>query len=169
MQTPQPPQGYQPGGWQQPNYYQPGPPVPQKPRTQTFNLEYNVAGGLCYLPFFFIHFILPIIFISSEPKTNKFVRFHAFQALFMAISGIVGGIGVYVLMIIGWAITIALTAATNEPAVAVFGVIVTVAAVIGIIAFALFMLISTVIAMIKAFSGEMWKVPVIGRFADKYA
>lgn len=169
MQTPEPPQGYQPGGWQQPNYYQPGPPVPQKPRTQTLNLEYNVAGGLCYLPFLFIHIILPIIFISSEPKTNKFVRFHAFQALFMAITGIVGGVGAYLLMVIGWALVFVLAAATNEPAIAVIGVVITVAFVVGIIAFALFMLISTIIALIKAFSGEMWKVPVVGRFADKYA
>jgi len=169
MQTPQPPQGYQPGGWQQPNYYQPGPPVPQKPRTQTLNLEYNVAGGLCYLPFLFIHIILPIIFISSEPKANKFVRFHAFQALFLAIAGIVGGVGGYILMMIGWALVFILAAATQEPAVAVFGVIVTIFFVVVLVAFALFMLISTLIACIKAFSGEMWKVPVIGRFANKYA
>lgn len=169
----QPPQGYQPGGWQQSDnphqqHNYPAPP-PQRPKTQTLNLEYNVASGLCYLPIMFIHFILPIIFISSEPKTNKFVRFHAFQALFMAIGGIVGGIGGYILIVLGFILTALLGAATQSPVAAMLGFIIMILCIVGLVGFGLFMLVSTIIACVKAFSNEVWKVPFFGRLAEKYA
>jgi uncharacterized membrane protein len=169
MQT-QPPPGYQPGGWQQPNTYQP--PVMQpsdRARTQTFNMEPNVAGGLCYLPFFFIHFILPVIFIASEPRSNRFVRFHAFQALFMAITGIVGGVGGYLAFVLGMVFSALLAGATQSPAAAIIMLVVVVIAVVLLGSFAIFMLVCTIVACVKAFSGEIWRVPVIGKLADRFA
>lgn len=169
MQTPPP--DYQPGGWQQnqQGFPQQQPNFPQKPRTQTLNLEYNIAAGLCYIPFFLLNIILPIIFISSEPKTNKFVRFHAFQSLFMAIAGIVVGIGGYVAAIVSIFLAAFLGAATKVPALIGLGMVVFFVIIVGLVLFALGMLVSLIICLIKAFSGETWKVPVIGKFAEKYA
>jgi uncharacterized membrane protein len=169
MQT-QPPPGYQPGGWQQQDPYQhPLPQPPQSPRTQTLNLEYNVAAGLCYIPFFFIHFILPAIFLSTEPKTNRFVRFHALQGLLLGISTIVGGVGAYVLVILGVVFSALLAAALQSPAAVILAVVFVGLFVALLGGFALFMFVSTIIACIKAFSGETWRVPLIGKLAERYS
>jgi uncharacterized membrane protein len=51
----------------------------------------------------------------------------------------------------------------------VLSVVLVVGFVLCLGAFALFMLICTIIACIKAFGGETWRVPVIGRFAERFA
>src|SRR2546425_261107 len=44
-------------------------------------LEPNIAGLLCYSP---VGLICDIIWLVAEPyKSNKFIRFHAFQSLFL--------------------------------------------------------------------------------------
>ena len=112
-----PQQGQQQGGFQQPGGYPPMGPVSGK--TQTLGLDYNVAAGLCYIPLCLINPIVPIIWIVTEPKSNKFVRFHAFQALFLAITYIVAIIAVVVVFaILGLALGMA-----SETLAAVIGLV----------------------------------------------
>ncbi|MCL2140279.1 MAG: DUF4870 domain-containing protein [Dehalococcoidia bacterium] len=110
-------------------------------------LQENIAGVLCYL-----FSIAAIIFIIIE-KTNKNIRFHAFQALIVYIAFIVVWIGLVILMIILGAIHSALAA--------IGGILMFV--------FAIATLVVIVMALIKAYQCQRWRIPVIGDFAEKLA
>src|SRR5947209_7609771 len=67
------------------------------PTAQSSGLNDNVAGLLSYL------FIPAIIFLLVEPfNTNKFVRFHAFQGLFLGLVSFVGHIVLAIIPVLGW-------------------------------------------------------------------
>lgn len=104
-------------------------------------LDENVAGLLCYVAWW----ISGLVFFLLE-KDNKFIRFHALQSIivFGPISAVLIIIGNIVwIPIIGW----------------LLGVI---AFFIGVIAIVLW-----IICMVKAFQGEMFKLPWAGNLAEK--
>jgi uncharacterized membrane protein len=154
----QPPYGYPPqGGYppQQGGY--PPPPggygySPQGPRkTKVMNLDSNVAGLLSYIPCC-IGLIFSIIFVSTEPKDNRFVRFHAMQSLFLHGAGLAIGL---VFFVISFMLTIMR-----------LGVVSLLVSLISWIV-GLGFLVLLVIVMVKAYQNEMWKIPVIGNLAEK--
>jgi uncharacterized membrane protein len=107
----------------------------------------NVAGLLVYLIG-----ILAIVFLLIDPyKSNKFVRFHCFQCLFFW-AGCVASF--FALFIVG----------------IILGVI-----HLGFLAFFLGLavdlgiFVAWVVLMIKAYQGQMWKLPFIGDLAAKQA
>lgn len=51
-------------------------------RTRVFGLRYNTVSLLCYFPF---GIIIALALLLSEPKENRFVRFHAIQSLLLNI------------------------------------------------------------------------------------
>ena len=104
----------------------------------------NVAGLLAYLT------IIPaIIFLVIEPfNRNRFVRFHAFQCLFIAATGFILGIA---LSIIGFIPVVNLMVLFLAPIVW-----------IGI-------LIMVILCMVRAYQGQKFKLPVIGDMAEKQA
>ena len=156
-----PPQqgGYQPGGFQQPGGYPPMGPVSGK--TQTLGLDYNVAAGLCYIPICAINLISSILWLATEPKTNKFVRFHALQSLFLWVFSIVFAVGLWLLVAIG----AFLGAAVNEMVALVVMLVVG----LGGLVIGLGLLVVVVMCLIKAFGGQIWKAPIIGNLAEKYS
>ena len=109
----------------------------------------NVAGLLAY-----ITFIPAIIFLVMEPyNKNKFIRFHSFQCLFFTVA------------------VIAL-----EIALMIVGVVLAFIPVIGHILLALLwpviglgIFILWIVLMLKAYQGQMFKLPVIGDMAEKQA
>jgi uncharacterized membrane protein len=131
-------------------YYQPQQPV-QRGKTQTLGLDFNVAGLLCYVPF---GFILAIIFLTSEPKEHRFVRFHSFQSLLLAATAIgfsiiftiVGSILGHI-PVIGWLFLLLLIPIS--------------------LLVSLGFLVMAVMAIIKAYQYEMWKMPIIGNHAER--
>lgn len=149
-----PQQGYQPGGYP--------PPGPPSGKTQTLNLDYNIAAGLCYIPICAIGLISSILWLVTEPKTSKFVRFNAIQSLLFGVLGIV----LYIVQIVIMLVAAMIGAATGSDAVASI-LFIAAAVVLGIIWLGLF--ICWVIAIIKAFTGKEFKVPVIGSLAEKWA
>lgn len=104
----------------------------------------NVAGALAYVT------IIPaIVFLILEPFNKKrFVRFHSWQCIAFAVAwtvlwialGIIGHIPV-----LGWA-TVLLW-----PLISLAG------------------LILWIILVLKAYQGQMFKLPVVGDFAEKQA
>ena len=149
-----PPQGFQPGG-----YPPPGPPTG---KTQTLNLDYNIASGLCYVPVCAMSIIFPILWIVTEPKTNKLVRQHAFQSLFLGIGGAV----IWIVLAIFSAILQAVAAAADSGVLAMIVGLVFIAI---LVVFGLFMLAMVIMGLIKGFKGEYWKMPIFGAFAEKFA
>lgn len=114
------------------------------PTGATGGLTDNVAGALAYVT------IIPaIVFLVMEPYNRKrFIRFHAFQCLFFAVAWTVLWIGLSIIAhipFLGW-MTILIW-----PLVSLVGFII------------------WLILVLKAYQGQMFKLPVIGDIAEKQA
>ncbi len=109
----------------------------------------NVAGLLCYV----LGWITGLVFFLIE-KENKFVRFHALQSI------IVFG-GLTVLQVALGIFTGILSAIGLGCFVAIFPII---TGLIGLL-----MLILWIVLMVKAYQGELFKLPVAGDIAEKNA
>lgn len=98
----------------------------------------NVAGALCYL----VGFITGIIFLVIAPyNQNRFVRFHAFQSIFLHV-------GIIVLSMVLGIVTHGLA----------------------ILLFPLFFLLVTALwiyMMVTAYQGKTVRLPVVGDLAAK--
>jgi uncharacterized membrane protein len=87
--------------------------------------------------------VVGIIFLLIEPyNRNRFVRFHCWQSISLGVVWIIGHIILGVIPVIGWMIS---------PF------------------FFLAMLIVAIVAAVKAYQNQMWKLPIIGDFAEKQA
>ena len=104
----------------------------------------NVAGALAYVT------IIPaIVFLVLEPFNKKrFIRFHAFQSIFFFVAWIVIDIGLAFIghiPFLGWA-TVLLW-----PLISLAGFVI------------------LLILVLKAYQGQMFKLPVIGDMAEQQA
>ena len=114
------------------------------PAAGTGGLTDNVAGLLAYIT------IIPaIIFLVIEPyNCNRFVRFHAFQSIFFCVACIALSI---VMSIIGMVPMVGLLTLFLWPIVG------------------LGLLVVWVVLLLKAYQGQMFKLPLIGNMAEKQA
>ncbi len=99
--------------------------------------------------------IIPaIVFLLIEPyNRNRFVRFHAFQCLFTAVAFVALQVALLILSsilhlipVLGWIITALLWP------------------LFGLAAFILWILL-----VVKAYQGQMFKLPIVGDLAEKQA
>ncbi len=112
-------------------------------------LSDNVAGLLCYSP---VGLIADIIFLVVDPyKTNKFIRFHAFQSLFLC--GAMFALGISFMII-------------NMVLGAIFFPLVAIAAIIELLIW-LGSLVLFIMMMIKAYGMQTTHLPIVGALADK--
>jgi len=107
-------------------------------------LEDNVAGALAYVT------IIPaIVFLVLEPyNKRRFIRFHSFQCIFFAIAWTVLWICLSFIVhipFLGWATVLI------WPLVSLAGFVI------------------WLILVLKAYQGQMFKLPVIGDMAEKQA
>lgn len=109
----------------------------------------NVAGLLAYIT------IIPaIIFLVMEPyNKNRFVRFHAWQNIFLHVAAVVLWIALMILTV----------AASVIPIVGHLIVM-----LLGLVVWIGFFVV-WVILLIKANAGQMYKLPFIGDLAEKQA
>ncbi len=117
-------------------------------------VDANVGAMLCYLPVCGISLIYSIIVLVTE-KTNKTVRFHAFQSLLLTAAFTVSFI---VVAIIGTILGIV----TGSLAIGTLFLL-----VYAVVFFAWIGLM--IFGCIKAFQNGSLKLPVIGDMADKWA
>lgn len=121
------------------------------PKTTTLDIGERAEGTLCY----FLLFISGIIFLIIE-KNNKFVRFHALQSIatFLPLYIIASEIEKIISM----------------PAVG-FSMNFFMLSIVTIALSAMWLLIAVLwlLLMYKASKGEKYKIPIIGRIAEKYA
>jgi uncharacterized membrane protein len=137
-------------------------------KTKVLNLDYNIAGMLCYLPICCVGPILSIIILVTEPKESRFARFHALHSLFM--------FAVFIVMyIIIWVLTLVLAvgsagmSATGSAAGSAAGAGVSLLFLLLYLAFGGLALILTIMGMVKAYKYQIWKLPIIGDLAEKNA
>jgi uncharacterized membrane protein len=124
-------------------------PAPAPAGTASSCLESNLAAALSYL------FIPAIIFLAIDPyKNDRFVRFHAFQAIFYclacwAFSMIWSFLIVGMFFSGGWA------------AFGLFGTLFWIVR--------LAMIVGWILAVVKAYNKEQFKLPILGDIAAKQA
>lgn len=138
----------------------PGPSVEEmkemiKPKVEeiktTLGINEHIEGALCYV----LGFVTGLIFLIIE-RENKFVRFHALQSIatFLPLLIIVSEIERVILSpTIGFSLTI-------------FGILI----YVGILS-AIWVLIGLlwILLIYKASRGEKYKLPVVGKIAERYA
>ena len=107
--------------------------APEANRTSS-GMQQNVAGLLCYLAWW----VTGIIFLIIE-KENKFVRFHAWQSIFIFAAITIIQIILAFIPIVGW--------------------------ILGIIVWILSVVLWAV-CMMKAYRGELFKLPIVGKIAE---
>lgn len=162
QQPAQPAQGYgqpaQPGygqpGYQAPGYGQPGYGQQQQQYMganavaggSTLNLDPNLAALLSYLLVPFLPIAALIIFLME--KKNRFVRFHAMQSLILG--GIMIALGIIVQIVAFVPIVGGILGCLS-----------------GLVSLAVFVLY--IVLMVQSFQNKMFKLPVIGDYAERYA
>lgn len=107
-------------------------------------LDAKLAGALAYV----LGPITGVLFLVIE-KQSRFVRFHAMQSTVLWLAWIAVSVVLSLISAVpflGWLIGILLSL------------------VMGVLGFVLWIFL-----MWKAFSGEMWEVPIVGEFARKQA
>ena len=105
--------------------------------TQVGGLDVNVAAALSYF------LIIAIVWLVLEPyNKNRFIRFHAIQAIGLAVVSMGLSIVLTMIPVLGWIVLFFLP-------------------------FVIFA--AAVLCAVKAFRNEWFKLPVIGDFAEKQA
>ena len=115
-----------------------------RPTATAGGMSENVAGALCYV----LGLITGILFLVLAPyNQNKFVRFHAFQAIFFHVAWIVLWIAdTMMAFVLPWYLM----------------------SLVGML-LALGGLALWLILMFKAYNNERFKLPIIGDLAEKQA
>ena len=127
-------------------------------KTSFMSMDSNLAAMLCYVLNFVccLGLVLSIIFAITE-KENRFVKFHAFQSLFLLGLEIIAGIVIQIL-------TVVLHLALHAAGLDLFaGLLTWFLAVLVLFIYAVFVIIGG----IKAYGGQWYKLPIIGEFAWK--
>ena len=123
--------------------------TPERARARIGLLSENVAGGLAYLTF-----ISATVFLARDPyNKNRFVRFHCLQCLFLTLTCLLIGIALKVISPILFFVPM-----VGPLFVTLISIIVLIAA-----------FVIWVVLVVKAFQGEMLKLPVLGDFAEYQA
>jgi len=124
----------------------------------SLGLDANIVAGLCYVANLvcYLGIVLAIITLITD-KTNKLARFHAAQSLLLIAANLV-------ILLPGYFLSFALMAMGSSITSILGGLIALVVAVVGLAIF-----VFLVISCIKAFQGEIYKIPVIGNFADNFS
>lgn len=118
-------------------------------------LDANVGALICYLGNLVcaLGLIYSIIVLVTD-KTNKLARFHAFQSILLTAVGII--VGLLFGMVFGVA------AAARSGLLSGLGSLL-------YLVFALALFGAIVYSAIKAFQGQIFKLPIIGDLADKWS
>lgn len=137
-----PPASSQPYGGQQ---YPPPGATPHS--AQAGGLTQNVAGALAYV----LGLITGIVFLVLAPyNQNRFVRFHAFQSIFL-----------HGAWIVFWIVNMVITAMLPITLMVISSLLSLVIALGGLVLW--------IFCIIKAYNNEMFKIPVLGDLAEKQA
>jgi len=133
------------------NVPKPPPPPGQRPPTasqSSTGLDPKLAGLLCYI----LGIITGLIFFLIE-KSNEVVRFHAAQSILFSGS-----------MIVLWIVLTILSFVIAQISLSLATIFSLLTMLLGLAVFVLW-----VVLLIKGYSGQKWKLPVIGDMAERMA
>jgi len=138
----------------------PSAPTPPAPQSGT-GMDPKVAAAISYI------WIVGLIFFFIE-KDNKFVRFHAMQSILF---GIANTVIMVVLMIVAFVLTFAF----GIGGAMVGGAVGTLVSLLVWLVWLLFwvigmaLFIGLILAAVKAYQGQKFKLPIIGNIAEGIA
>jgi|688.fasta_scaffold854933_1 uncharacterized membrane protein len=128
--------------------------LPANGKTNVLGLDYKVAAILCYTPILCASLIASIMFLKTEPKSNKQLRFHAIQGLGLSMAAI--GLGVINSSLMG-ALSIAL--GYYAYSLLAMGSSLIFLAFIGLCVYAIYCV----------YNNQEFKLPILGDIAEKNA
>ena len=137
----------------------PNPGAPAGAPQSSSGMDPKVAAAISYI------WIVGVIFYFIE-KENRFVRFHAMQSI---IFGICNTVILVVLMVVAFILTFAF----GIGGAVVGGGLGTLVQLLVWVVWLLFwavvlvLLVGLIFAAVKAYQGQMFKLPVIGKFAEQ--
>jgi uncharacterized membrane protein len=123
-------------------------------RTVKGNLDYKIASMLCYTPVFLISLIAPIVWLATEPQSNKLLRFHSIQGLLLFAAAVV--LNILNSMVFGTLIGILGGAAWH--------LLTFLSSAIGLAFLGL-----SIYGMYQTYQGNDFRLPVLGDIAQKNA
>jgi uncharacterized membrane protein len=131
----------------------PAPPSSAPGGTTSIGIDANLASMLCYLTMICcgLGIIVSLVFFIVE-KTNRLLRFHALQGLLFGGVWVVVGIAFKILSIV-------LSIGDLDLGLIFWGLLLV------RILIALFLLVLLILAAIKAYQGQYYKLPIIGDIA----
>ncbi|MFN2499139.1 MAG: DUF4870 domain-containing protein [Pyrinomonadaceae bacterium] len=141
----------------------PSPPSPGASQTGGTGLDPKVAAALSYI------WVIGLIFFFIE-KENKFVRFHAMQSVLF---GIANSAIMLVLAIVATILTVVFTIGAAAASAAGSGGL---GAIVGLFVWliwlifwvlAMLIFVGLILAAVKAYQGQRFKLPIIGNMAEK--
>ncbi len=146
-----------------------GPPQPSRfahlGRSALGNMEANAAGALAYIG------IVGLILVIIE-KENRFVRFHAMQSLLYGVgmSALLGVvlIAIWILSLVLMIIGAAIGSGAEGGFAAIAAVIAMLVWIAAITLVPLLILGGLVLGAVKAYQGEMYRLPIVGALAEKF-
>jgi len=131
------------------------PPPVQSGKSST-GLDENIASLLAYVA----GWVSGLVFFLIE-KNSRLVRFHAMQSILLnilfVVLAVVFGVVITILVIILGQISDALAAIAS-----ILSTLLWLVLLLGI-------LIVWVLCLIKAYGGQMYKLPIIGNYAEKFS
>jgi uncharacterized membrane protein len=131
---------------------------PGAPKSSS-GLEPNIAAALSYI------WIVGVIFYLLE-KENRFIRFHAMQSILFGIANSILMVVLVILATILTFVSIGASAAVGGGLGSLLGMLVwLIWLLFWLIALALF--VGLIVAAVKAYQGQMFKLPIIGNMAEK--
>jgi uncharacterized membrane protein len=143
----------------QQNYGAPSAAPPPGAQQSSTGMDPKVAAALSYI------WIVGLIFFFME-KENKFIRFHAMQSILFGIANSVLMVVLVVLATILTCVSIGASAAVGGGLGSLLGLLVwLIWLLFWLIAMALF--VGLIFAAVKAYQGQMFKLPIIGNMAEK--
>jgi uncharacterized membrane protein len=130
------------------------PPSPGGSGKSSTGLDPNVAALLSYV----FGWVSGLIFFILE-KENRFVRFHAMQSIFFNVLVAVGVIAL-------WIVTFILVLVSSQLP-DILGTLLGLVTSLIWLAFCVGLLIAWVMCLIRAYQGQIFKLPIIGNMAEK--
>ena len=119
-------------------------------------LDANVTALLGYLIW-----IVALVLVFIE-KDNKFVRFHAVQSLLWSLAVTI--VSFAMLLVFGVFAGLFVAMGSNALGSLLWGLM-----VLMILGLSLAAMAGLILAMVKAYGGEMWKLPIVGNLAEKWS
>ena len=142
----------------QQNYGTPSGTPPAGTPSKGTGLDPNIAAALSYI------WIVGLIFFFIE-KENRYIRFHALQSILFGIANSIIMVALVVVAMILSFISIAASATIGGGLGFLISMLVwLVWLLFSLVALALFL--GLVFAAIKAYQGQMFKLPIIGKMAE---